>query len=211
MPITLPQGRLTQALLWVIALVYVALWALGKADAAAYLGGFIPGRISGFVNLTGAVPVWLTPLSATLLHGGVAHLGFNLLMLAFCGRFVESVVGAGPFAFLYIVGAYASAGAQYFAGPFAPEPMIGASGAISAVLGAYALLFSRQQVRAIGPLSSATVRVLWLAAAWILIQALFALATAGSQMHIAVAAHIGGFIAGLLLARPLLLWRYRSA
>ena len=211
MPITLPHGRLTQILLWVTTLAFLLLWATGKSDAAAYLGGFIPGRISGFVTLDGAMPVWLTPLTATLLHSSLFHLGFNLLMLAFCGRFVESVIGAGPFAVLYGVGAYAAAGAQYFAGPLAPEPMIGASGAISAVLGAYALLFSQQEVRAIGPLSSTTVRVLWLAAAWIVVQALFAVAMAGAAIHIAIAAHIGGFIAGLLLARPLLLWRYRTA
>ena len=89
--------------------------------------------------------------------------------------------------------------------------MIGASGAISAVVGAYAVFFSQQKVRAIGPFSPLVVRIAWLAAAWIFVQALIELATFGSPTRIAIAAHIGGFVTGLILARPMLLWRYRRA
>lgn len=207
---TLPPGRLTQWIVGVTAGVWALLAVFGLLDYAAIVGGFIAARLSG-VALEGALPAVLTPLSATLIHADLLHLGFNMLMLFFCGRFVESGIGPRLFALLYVIGAFAAAVAQYFADPLSPVPMIGASGAISAVVGAYAVLFSQQKVRAIGPFSPLVVRIAWLAAAWIFVQTLIGLATFGTMTRIAIAAHIGGFIAGLLLARPLLLWRYKSA
>ena len=89
--------------------------------------------------------------------------------------------------------------------------MIGASGAISAIVGAYALLFGRlRATKGVAGLSAEFTHVLWLAAGWIGIQLLIGYAGMGMGA-IAVAAHIGGFIAGLVFARPLLLWRYRNA
>ncbi|MGH6890806.1 MAG: rhomboid family intramembrane serine protease, partial [Dongiaceae bacterium] len=90
-------------------------------------------------------------------------------------------------------------------------PMVGASGAISAVFGCYAMLFGQDRIKPLGPIPPRVIRIVWLAAAWIAIQGLVGIATWGSMTRIAIAAHVGGFIAGLLLARPLLLWRYRKA
>ncbi len=88
--------------------------------------------------------------------------------------------------------------------------MIGASGAISGVVGAYALLFSRRRgASAEHPLGN-LLHILWLAAAWIFVQLLVGLASAGAHLSIAIAAHIGGFIAGLALAQPLLRLRWRK-
>lgn len=206
-----PPGRLTQWIVGVTAAVWALLALAGWSDQAAVLGGFIPARMVGLIKLTGGVPLWLTPLSATLLHANLLHLGFNMLMLFFCGRFVESAIGPVMLMLLYVVGAFAAAFAQYLPEPTSIVPMIGASGAISAVVGAYAVLFSQQKVRPIGPFSPFVVRVAWLAAAWIVVQALMGLATFGTVTRVAIAAHIGGFIAGLLVARPMLLWRYRAA
>jgi membrane associated rhomboid family serine protease len=89
--------------------------------------------------------------------------------------------------------------------------MIGASGAISAVLAVYALLFSRNEVRAIGPIPAHWVRALWLAAGWTGVQWLLGFATSRGSYQIATAAHVGGFLVGLAMARPLLAWRYRRA
>jgi membrane associated rhomboid family serine protease len=211
MPIKLPPGPYTQAIMAVTSIVWIALWATGWLPPSGIFGGFIPARVSGAAVIAGALPVWITPLSAALLHASLMHLGFNMLTLAFCGRFTESAIGPVPYLVLYVVGAYAAAAAQFVASPSSPVPMIGASGAISAVVGAYAMLYGQQKARAIGPLSPTVVRVLWLAAAWIVVQWMFELAMSGSMTQIAIAAHIGGFIAGLLLARPLLLWRYRRA
>lgn len=206
----LPAGRLTNILAIVTAAIWLALDLSGWLDWASVAAGFIPARVAG-PALDGAVPVVLTPLSAALVHANLAHIGFNMLMLLYCGRHTEYALGPVGFAWLYIIGAYASAGAQYLVDPGSMVPMVGASGAISAVIGAYALLFGQKRARAIGPIPAIVVHILWLAAAWVGVQLLFGIAMADAGMAIAVAAHVGGFIAGLLLARPLLLWRYRSA
>lgn len=206
---TLPEGRVTQGLAAGTAIAFLFLWATGSLELASLQGGFIPARVAAGLVVPGALPVWATPFSATVIHAGVMHLVLNMIMLIICGRFVENVIGGAASLLLYIVGAYAAAAAQWAVDPASTLPMVGASGAISATVGAYAVFFSRAQVKRIGPFSPFVVRVVWLAAGWIFIQSLFGLAFAGGR--IAIAAHVGGFIAGLLLARPLLLWRYRKA
>ena len=173
--------------------------------------GFIPARISGSFHELHAVPAFLTPLSATLVHAGLLHVSMNMVMLIFCGRQVEAVLGARDVALLYVVGAYAAAAGQWLLDPHSSIAMVGASGAISALIGVYALLFSRQKVVRIGFLSEAMVRALWLGAAWVVFQVMSLYLMQGSGYSIAIAAHIGGFIAGLILARPLLAWKYRHA
>ena len=175
------------------------------------LGGFIPARASGSIDVIGAVPTILTPLTATLLHGGLLHLGFNLLMLVWCGRQVELPLTPRYFALLYVLGAYGSALGQWLWSPSDQSVMIGASGAISAVMGFYALVFSNQRVRAIGPISATVVRVIWLAAAWIGVQILMGIGFSSGGSTLAVGAHIGGFLVGLAMARPLLWLRFRGA
>ncbi len=88
--------------------------------------------------------------------------------------------------------------------------MVGASGAISAVIGTYALIYSRSQVSAIGPIPASVVRIVWLAAGWTVLQLMIGLAgiNGGGFGAIAIWAHVGGFLAGLLLARPLLISRF---
>ena len=179
----------------------------------------IPARITfGGDEGLGLAPIWLTPLTATLIHAGIIHLAFNLVILVFCGRPVESVLGPISLAALYLLGAYAAAGAQYLAGPTTPVPMVGASGAISAVLGAYAMLFGRNKVKVASSRLALWLNALWLLAAWVglnLIIGVIAqgglLPGTGTGLQVAVAAHIGGFAVGILLANPLLLFRYRGA
>jgi membrane associated rhomboid family serine protease len=157
------------------------------------------------------LPVWLTPLSATLLHGGLLHLGFNLVMLYYCGREDEVALGRVGVITLYIIGAYAAAAAQYAVGPHSPVPMIGASGAISALVGAYAMLYGQRRPSKLPPELARWLHIAWLAAAWLAVQLLLGLVSHTQGMAIAWAAHVGGFFAGLVLARPLLRWRYRKA
>lgn len=195
---------------------FMLLALTGQVDNAAVLGGFIPARIDdpGLFAGVVAVPLWLTPLSCTLIHAGWLHIGFNLLMLVFCGRQVEQVLQKGAVLLLYVAGAYGAALLQWAVGPSSPNPMVGASGAISAILATYALLYSQRAVRRIGPFSANFLRVLWLAAGWIIIQLMIALVSArggfGDLGQIAVAAHIGGFLTGLVLTRPLLRFRFRK-
>lgn len=203
-----PQATVTIAVATVVSYALVALFA--RDQAAAFTGGFIPARVSGS-HLVGALPVWLTPLSSTLLHGGLLHLGFNLIMLVYCGREDEVALGPVGIAILYIIGAYAAAAGQYVAGPHSPLPMIGCSGAVSALVGAYAILYGQRRPSKLPPELARWLHVAWLAVAWIALQLLLSLGGAFEGVNIAAAAHIGGFLAGLVLARPLLRWRYRRA
>lgn len=194
---------------------FLVLFLTGQIDNAAIMGGFIPARFVHPALLAGmtAIPAWLTPLSCTLIHAGWLHLGFNMLMLVFCGRQVEHVLDRGATLFLYVAGAYGATFAQWAVDPSSAEPMVGASGAISAVIGTYALLYSQQKVRRIGPFSANIVRLAWLAAGWIGIQLMIGIGMSGGfadMGKIAIVAHIGGFLVGLLLTRPLLLWRFRK-
>lgn len=218
----LPPARATLTILGVTVVSWLAVMATGYEQIAAYAGGFIPARFSAAavdptfemaVRGVAFVPKWLTPLTAALLHGGFLHIAFNMLILGFCGRFVEVAIGLRGIVILYVVGAYAAAFGQFLVGPSDPWPMIGASGAVSAVIGAYALLYGEKRQTFGGRRMNQIVNVLWLAAGWVVLQLMVGFAAWGAPQggSIAIAAHIGGFFAGLLLARPLLLLRYRQA
>ena len=213
--------RTTNGIALVTFLAFLVAFLPGWNGMLAYAAGFIPARVGepGLLDQAGlaipVVPVIFTPLTATLLHGGWLHLGFNLIILLFCGRQVEWVMGGRPLLLLYGIGAYAAAAGQWLLGPDLVIPMIGASGAISAVIGAYALLFSSRKVRSWGPIPAGAVRMLWLGAGWVFLQFLIGLATGlgGNSLGtgnnaVAIGAHIGGFIAGMLLTRPLLRKRF---
>lgn len=192
-------------------IVSAAVLLSSYAGVAPLIGGFIPALVSGKAVVAGAsVPVWLTPLSCTLFHGSALHLLFNMVMLVYCGRETERALGPGGVAVLYLVGAYAAAAGQWAQDPSSTMPTIGASGAIAAIIAAYALLYGRNRTRRIGPLSASLLHALWLGAAWTVINLMINLAMLSDQ-PVAVGAHIGGFLAGLALTRPLLLWRYRRA
>jgi membrane associated rhomboid family serine protease len=201
-PVTLAVAALTAAA-WLLA------WIAGWQEGAVTAGGFVPAHALG--GGEGPVPALLTPLTATLVHSGFVHLFFNLIMALFCGRSVEHVLGGRGIVILYLVGAYAAAAAQYAVGPSETVPMVGASGAISALLGAYALLFGRNKVKLAHPALATLLNALWLGAAWVGLQILVGFTFETTGLRIAIAAHIGGFLAGLALARPLLLLRWRGA
>ena len=193
------------ALAWVIAL------ALGQSDQAAFSLGFIPLRLAVPTVPFPALPVFVTPLTATLVHANLVHLGFNLLILVWCGAQVERVIGAGGLIVLYVVGAYAAAAAQWGVNPHASVPVVGASGAISAVMGAYALSFGRAKPFTNNLRVNRWINVVWLLVAWLVLQLMMGWMGNQQGYLLATPAHVGGFAAGLLLQRPLLLWRYRKA
>jgi membrane associated rhomboid family serine protease len=194
----------------IIAASFVLVTAIDRTGVAGAIAGFIPARISGLI-VVGALPVWLTPLSCTLLHANALHLGFNLLMLGYCGREDEVALGSAGVAVLFILGAFTAAAGQYVVGPHSAVPIVGASGAISALVGAYAMLYGQRRPSRFSPEVARWLHVLWLAVAWTVVQLLLGLASAIEGIGIAAAAHIGGFLGGLVLARPLLRWRYKNA
>jgi membrane associated rhomboid family serine protease len=207
--------RFLRSATYVIAAITILAWliavATGQSQEAALAMGFIPARLSGAAVPWAAAPAFLTPLTATLVHSGLIHVGFNLLIFVWCGMAVERVLGNTGVLVLYLVGAYAAALAQWAVDPMAAVPMVGASGAISAVMGAFALSFGRAKAFTNNLRVNRWINVAWLMVAWIVLQMMMSWLAGNEGYLLATPAHVGGFAAGLLLQRPLLLWRYRKA
>ena len=128
-----------------------------------------------------------------------------------CGRKLEGMLGAGPLIALYLMGAFAAATGLFAIGPGSVVPSMGASGAVSALVGAFAVSFSKPKRLVASLRLNRWLNIAWLMAAWIMFQ--LAVGYLGGQQGLitAIGAHVGGFLAGVLLQRPLLLWRYRRA
>ncbi|MFN3944032.1 MAG: rhomboid family intramembrane serine protease [Allosphingosinicella sp.] len=202
-------ARATLAIGGATILAYLIVALFGLYTWSILWGGFIPLRAA--VDGAPGAPFLLTPLTATLVHAGTFHLIFNMLIHFFCGRPVEGVLGPAAFLILYVGGAYMAAGVHYALNPLDHVPMVGASGAVSAVLGAYAMLFGRNKVKVADPRLATWLNALWLMAAWVALQVILGIVFGTAGIQVAIGAHIGGFLLGLLLANPLLLWRYRGA
>ena len=199
------------ALIGIVTAAVSAIAIFVGVNFSAIFAGFIPARLSGVIELPGALPAWITPLSSALVHGGWVHLGVNMLMLVFAGSQVERIIGGSGLVFAYVAGALVAALAQFIVDPSSPIPMIGASGAISALFGLYALFFGRPKQFTSNMRLNRGIHVLWLLATWVVLQWMAAYLAGGQGVMLATPAHIGGFIAGLLLQKPLLLWKYRRA
>lgn len=217
-----PRGPVTNALVVMNLLIATLLLVPSWWQYAVRAGGLFPIRLSGasssFADVGFLVPAILTPFTAAFLHGGIAHVVMNMLLLLLIGKMVERVLGGGLYLGLYFVGAYAAAGTEWLGAvmklPMSAAmmaPAIGASGAIAAIIGAYVLLFPNQQPKPWGPIPANFARPLHLTVAWVGLN--LAMGFVGPRLGVSIAiwSHIGGFIAGLILARPLLLWRYRKA
>ena len=150
-------------------------------------------------------PVWLTVFTSMFLHGGLVHLGSNMLYLWVFGNNVEDALGHFRFLVFYLFCGLLAAMAQTVMSLDSAVPMIGASGAIAGVLGAYYKKFPRARVRCLVFLFF-FVTVVMLPAGlvlllWFLIQVRGSLLTQSGQGGVAFFAHIGGFVAGWLLIR----------
>ena len=173
--------------------------------------GLVPCRLTGMCADVGGLPApWLTVFTSMFLHGGLFHIGGNMLYLWIFGNNVEDTLGHGRFLVFYLASGVAAAATQTLVGPASSVPMIGASGAVSGVLGAYLLLFPHANVLTLVTfgLFIRVVRVsaLLVLGFWIVIQfvnGILAVSTTagGAEGGAGVAwfAHIGGFVAGMAL------------
>jgi membrane associated rhomboid family serine protease len=134
------------------------------------------------------------------MHGGWAHIAGNMLYLWIFGDNIENALGHVRYLFFYLLCGFAAAIGQIIMGPDSVIPMLGASGAISGVLGGYILLYPRRPVRAILFYVFTTVPAFVAIGVWIIYQVILGfLSPPGSG--VAYAAHIGGFVAGLALIK----------
>jgi len=197
----------TWALIGACALVYLWEASLGQdgVEAAFYSFGMIPARLFGYKALSpelAVVPAWTTVLTSMFMHGGLLHLGGNMLFLWIFGDNVEDSLGHTRFLIFYLSCGIAAALTQGFLSPDSTVPMIGASGAISGILGAYLLLHPFATVRVLiflGLFVTIThVPAMLVLGLWFLIQLLSAAATPLDQPGVAFWAHVGGFVCGMV-------------
>jgi membrane associated rhomboid family serine protease len=197
----------TVALIVICVLVFFWQASLGaRAGAAAvYSFGFIPALIFTDASLPpelAVVPAGATLFTSMFLHGGFMHLAGNMLFLWVFGNNIEDVCGHGRFLVFYLLCGVAAAFAQALPNPTSEVPMIGASGAISGVLGAYLLLFPHARVYVLIPFWIVWMQEVpagWLLGFWIVFQLLSGLAAGSAEAGVAWWAHIGGFAAGMAL------------
>lgn len=200
-------------------LVFVLLQGLGGNDAFTYAFSLVPKEITSGIDLaspqvinvggeSAQVPHYAAPfgvyfnfLSSMFMHGDIMHLFGNMLFLWVFGDNIENLVGHVRYAIFYLVCGIAAALAQVVMGPDSIIPMLGASGAISGVLGGYMLLFPTRSVRALIFNIFTTVPAYVALGLWIGYQILLGYLTPSDTGGVAYAAHIGGFIAGLALIK----------
>jgi membrane associated rhomboid family serine protease len=169
--------------------------------------GMIPARLFGYGELPPElviVPAWATIFTSMFMHGGWLHIGGNMLYLWIFGDNIEDSMGHFRYLIFYLLCGTAAALTQGFVDPASEVPMVGASGAISGVLGAYILLHPGATVRVFIFLgiffTVAHVPALVVLGLWFVMQLFSGLATPTSaEGGVAVWAHIGGFIAGMPL------------
>lgn len=221
---TLRQPVVTVALIGLNVIVFLYQMSLGSAGERFIFGyGMIPAVVFGEANLPPGfptLPAWMTIFTSMFLHGSIMHIVGNMLFLWVFGNNIEDAMGPARYLVFYLLCGIAAAFAQAAIDPHSHIPMVGASGAISGVLGAYLVLHPRAHVDSLLFLGI-FIRVITLPAMivlglWFALQVFNALAMrAEGEGGVAFMAHIGGFVAGAVLVfafreRRVVLWGGRT-
>lgn len=202
---------LTVALIAINVVVFFVELAQGDIATFFQRWAVIPAEYSGTTDLppTHPGPFWITTLTSMFMHGGWMHLFGNMLFLWVFGDNVEDAMGRVRFLVFYLACGVAAAAAQIAIDPSSEIPSLGASGAISGILGAYIVMFPKQRVRvligrAIKQMPAILVIGMWIALQFV--NGFGQLARTEETGGVAYAAHVGGFVAGLALV-----WIFRRS
>lgn len=206
------------AFLAINILVFVFLQGIGSNDSFSYAFSLVPKEITTGTDIVGVqivrdslgdvgevrhyatpLPVYFNFLSSMFMHGSFMHIFGNMLFLWVFGDNLENMLGHLRFAAFYIATGIAAAVAQILMEPDSLIPMLGASGAISGILGGYLVLFPRRRVRALIFYFLTEVPAFIAVGIWIVYQVIAGYMTPAGTGGVAYAAHIGGFVAGLIL------------
>jgi membrane associated rhomboid family serine protease len=177
-----------------------------------YLANLSPQALNQFVTQWGIVPDRLNPaslLTSMFLHGGWMHLIGNMLFLWVFGRNIEDLIGGGRFLVFYLLCGLAAAVVHIVFNAYSRMPTIGASGAIAGVMGAYLIKFPRARIITLIPIfffiTTMEIPAAFLLLWWFGIQFLSGFGSLGENDYsgggTAWFAHIGGFLAGMILIR----------
>lgn len=210
-------------------LVFLLLQQLGGNDAFTYAFSLVPREITTGVDLTGVqiirdsfgntaqIPQYATPLpvyfnflSSMFMHGDIMHIFGNMLFLFVFGDNLENILGHIRYAVFYILCGVAAAAAQIAMNSDSIIPMLGASGAISGILGGYLLMFPNRQVKALIFNFMTTVPAYIALGIWIVYQIVLGYLSPSAGGGVAYAAHIGGFVAGFALIKVFAIGRSTS-
>jgi membrane associated rhomboid family serine protease len=201
------DGRPVTTWLLIAACVLVFLWQSSLGDQALRMAilalGVVPSTLVGYADLPPEivlVPAWMTVFTSMFMHGGFMHLAGNMLYLWIFGDNIEVALGWRRFILFYLVCGIAAAAAQTLVDPQSNIPMIGASGAISGVLGAYLMLYPRAKVRVLMfPFGIFGIPALVVLGVWFAMQLFSGVGAPASGGGVAFWAHVGGFVAGVAL------------
>lgn len=200
-------------------LVFLLLQQLGSNEGFDYAFSLVPKEITTGLDIVGPqvisaggqtatinhyatpLPVYFNFISSMFMHGDIMHIFGNMLFLWIFGDNIENLIGHIRFAVFYLLCGVAAALAQVMMGPDSIIPMLGASGAISGVLGGYLLLFPTRRVKAFIFRMFTTVPAYVALGFWIGYQIIVGYLTPSGTGGVAYAAHIGGFIAGVVLIK----------
>ena len=168
--------------------------------------GVVPREYSTGHDIAPLIPLpfWSTLITSMFLHGGWAHILGNMLYLWIFGDNLEKVMGHARYLIFYMVCGIVAGLAQIASGPRSTVPSVGASGAISGVLAGYLVLFPRNRVRVLTRGGVMAVPAFVMLGLWILIQfvsGIGSLARTEETGGVAYMAHVGGFVAGLVLVK----------
>lgn len=186
--------------------------------------GFIPAELSsgrafellpvgsGGIDIASPIPTWGTMLTCMFIHGSLMHFIGNMLFLWVFGDNIEDTFGHVKYLLFYLVAGMLATLSHYAIDPSSQTPLVGASGAISGVMGAYLVLYPRNRIRTLIIYFLITVielRAVWLLVIWFALQAIQGLLSIGVSHDVSTAffAHIGGFVVGALVglaAKPFL-------
>lgn len=175
----------TYGLIAVNLVVFV--WSLFDMENVLYTWGFIP-----------AVFAPITIVTSMFLHGGIEHIVFNMWFLFLFGDNIEDKFGHAQYLGFYMLAGIFAALIHFLTNPASAIPTIGASGAVSGILGAYIALFPKVRIKAMGFYMSMNVSALWIIGSWFVMQLFsgFVSLISGVSGGIAFWAHIGGFVFG---------------
>jgi membrane associated rhomboid family serine protease len=184
----------------------------GALQSLIQAWGVVPQEYAAGHDIPPTIPLpfWSTLITSMFLHGGWMHLGGNMLYLWIFGDNLEKVMGHARFLLFYLVCGIAAGIAHILASGASAVPTVGASGAISGVLGGYLVLFPRNRVRVLTRGGIMAVPAIVVLGFWILIQlvnGVGSVAVTADTGGVAYVAHIGGFVAGLLLVKVMTIGR----
>ena len=210
----------TPVVTYLLIAINVIVWLLELSGGERFINGYsaIPFEITHNTDLVGTetigiggqsiaipqypgpTPIYLTLLTSMFMHASWAHILGNMLYLWIFGDNIEDRLGPAKFLIFYLVCGFAASAAQIMFTPDSVIPGLGASGAIAGVLGAYLILFPRKNVRVLFARTIVNMPAFIVLGLWIALQIFSQIGVSGGQSSgVAYLAHIGGFIAGVVL------------